>query len=349
MQRSLPDREPGAGDEQLGGAADYYRGREALLQRIFGGTVRVALDHVVVDDRKLPVVDDVIVALPPERQPASLGPGPVTTEAAATPYARDIQSTFGAEWQAFAQVLPEHTREFEQYFDLVDVDGLAGRLVADLGCGAGRYATLIAPHVGQLVVVDFSDAVHVARRNLRHTDAIFVMADVLDLPFADDSFDFVYSLGVLHHLPVDALEAVRSLRRLSPRMLVYLYYALDNRPGYYRALLRGVSAARLALARIESERARARLTSFIAGAVYWPLSRLGSALAPLALDRRVPLADFYRGKSWQRLRQDAYDRFFTRIEQRVTRAEIELLEDEQWHVRVSDQLPYWHFTYERRS
>lgn len=326
------------------GAADYYRGREDLLSRVFGADVTVDADHVVVGGRRLPVEGDVIIALDASKRPGTRDAG--TGDAA---YAPDIQATFGAEWQAFDQVLPEHRDEFAQYFDLVDLSELGGKLVADLGCGAGRYASLIAPHVGDLVVVDFSEAVFVARRNLAGTRAVFVMGDVLDLPFPDDAFDLVYSLGVLHHLPVDALDAVRSVRRLAPRVLVYLYYALDNRPAYYRELLRVVTSVRLVLARIRSERARAAVTSAIAGAVYWPLARLGQLLAPVRLDSNVPLADFYRGKSWQRLRQDAYDRFFTRIEQRVTRAQIEELRDEQWQVRVSDGLPYWHFLHERRT
>jgi hypothetical protein len=70
---------------------------------------------------------------------------------------------------------------------------------------------------------------------------------------------------------------------------------------------------------------------------------LGRAADLLGLGRHVPLYDFYRDKSLKRIEQDVYDRFFTRIEQRVSRAQILQLRSDFTEVRVSDRLPYWHF------
>jgi hypothetical protein len=61
----------------------------------------------------------------------------------------------------------------------------------------------------------------------------------------------------------------------------------------------------------------------------------------------VPLYDFYAGKSRARIEQDVYDRFFTGIEQRVSRAEIQRLRDTFRTVTISSGLPYWHFLCER--
>jgi SAM-dependent methyltransferase len=165
------------------------------------------------------------------------------------------------------------------------------------------------------------------------------MADVLDLPFRDQAFDLLVCLGVLHHLPVNALDAVRSLARLARRHLIYLYYALDNRPAYFRWALRGVTAVRGRLARVRSPRVRSAVTSALAAALYVPAAQLGRT----PFRRYVPLAETYAGKSFPRLRQDAYDRFFTSIEQRVTRDEILGLTDTFATVTVSEGLPYWHF------
>jgi len=60
----------------------------------------------------------------------------------------------------------------------------------------------------------------------------------------------------------------------------------------------------------------------------------------------VPLYETYRAKSLRRLSQDVYDRFFTRIEQRVTKADIEKLTDTFAKVIVSPDPPYWHFLLE---
>jgi hypothetical protein len=158
----------------------YYAGREATLAELFGAsTVVVHHDAVEVDGRRLPVVDDVIVAVDeaklPPRARSALGAGGPAGDA--SEFAEDIQFTFGEEWWAHGDVLPEHRREFEAYFDLVDLDGLADKRVAGVGCGSGRWASFVAPRCRELVVVDFSDAIFVARRNLRaHDNVVFSSA-----------------------------------------------------------------------------------------------------------------------------------------------------------------------------
>ena len=324
-------------------SANPYRGREEELADIFGATaVRVADEYIELDGRRLPVVDGVIVALPESRRPSASGERGAPPRRGDETFAPDIQETFGAEWTAHGSVLPEHADEFSAYFDLVDLAAFSGARVVDLGCGSGRWATFVAPRCRSLVVVDFSDAIFVARRNLTDREnVVFVMADVLDLPFRDDAFDFAYCLGVLHHLPVDALAACRRLSRLSQSLLVYLYYALDNRPGHYRVLLGGVTAVRKVLSRVRNPRARSIISFGLALTLYKPLAETGARLGRYG--RSVPLADTYAGKSLERLTQDVYDRFFTRIEQRFTRQQIRSLEDTFATVEISPRLPYWHF------
>jgi hypothetical protein len=150
-------------------------------------------------------------------------------------------------------------------------------------------------------------------------------------------------LGVLHHLPVNALDAARALRKYAPELLVYLYYALDNRPAYFRPLLAVVTAVRRWACRLRASVPREVLTWAIALSVYLPLIGVGHALRPVGAARRVPLYEAYTGKSLLRIRQDVYDRFFTPIEQRFTREEILTLRDSFREVMVSDGPPYWHF------
>jgi SAM-dependent methyltransferase len=323
-------------------ARPYYEGREAELADLFGATTAtVTADELVLDGRRLRIVEDVIVSLPADRLPPSLRG---SIGAAADAYAPDIQHTFGAEWTAHPDILDEHRREFAAYFDLVDLDGLRDARVADLGCGSGRWASFVAPHCRTLVAVDFSDAIFVTRRNLAsHPSTIFVLGDVLDLPFRDDAFDFAYCLGVLHHLPVDALDACRRLAPLTPDLLVYLYYALDNRPAHFRALLGAVTAVRRVLAGVRDERARAALTWALALTVYLPLALVWRVADRFGAGNAVPLGDTYGRSTVKRMRQDVYDRFFTGIEQRFSRQQIRTLTDTFADVEISDGLPYWHF------
>jgi SAM-dependent methyltransferase len=309
----------------------YYADKLQTLQGIFGvRDVEVKADRVRIGRAEFPIVDDVIDLMASPR-----GPGQ---------FAEDIQFTFGAEWREHGRILPEHAAEFAQYFDLVDLASLKDARVCDLGCGSGRWSWFLKDRCRELVLVDFSDAIHVARDNLRDAKhCLFFKADVLSLPFADDCADFVFSLGVLHHLPVPCLDAVRTLRRLAPRLLIFLYYALDNRPWHFRALLRAVDVARSGLSRVRSPLVRNAFALFGAVAIYRPLVALGTILRPLGLGTAVPLYEVYRGKSVRRIQQDVYDRFFTRIEQRVSRAQIAELRRDFSEVRISDSLPYWHF------
>jgi hypothetical protein len=82
--------------------------------------------------------------------------------------------------------------------------------------------------------------------------------------------------------------------------------------------------------------------------VYLPLLIAGRALEPVGLAGRVPLYEGYgHNRNLKVLEQNAYNRFFNRIEQRVTRREIEALTDTFAEVVVSEQVPYWHFLVRR--
>lgn len=337
-------------------ANSYYKDKVADLAELFGAAhVEIEQDCIVVDDVRFPVVDDVIVLLSPDRYPKRVLDllGAKRTSVSTTTqgqFATDVQDTFGEEWHAYPEMLAEHDKEFSQYFDLIDIDSLETATVCDLGCGSGRWSYHLRNRCRQMILVDFSDAIFIARRNLRDCEnALFFMADLTDLPFRRPFADLVICLGVLHHLPIPALYAVRRLRLFAPRVLVYLYYALDNRPVYFRPLLAVVTGLRQLTSRVRGSRIRGALTWLLTLAVYAPLLFVGRLLDLVGLGRFVPLYDTYKAKSLRRIRQDAYDRFFTRIEQRVTRASILRLRDTFETVTLSPNLPYWHFLCESAS
>jgi SAM-dependent methyltransferase len=328
----------------------YYQDKLETLRDLFGtANLHLEGDRLVVEGATFPIVEDVIILLDPSRQPAELRArlGKAGEAGPTGPHAADVQFSFGAEWREFSGMAPEHEAEFHSYFDQVDLQGLAEARVADLGCGSGRWSYHLRERCRELVLVDFSEAIFVARGNLRDCpDALFFMADVTELPFREAGFDLVVCLGVLHHLPIPALDAVRQIAPLAPRHLIYLYYALDNRPAHFRLLLGPVTALRRATSRVKGARARTAISWAATIGLYMPLLGLGRALRPLGLQGVVPLYDSYGGKSLRRTRQDVYDRLFTRIEQRFTRGQVEALVDTFDRVTVADTWPYWHFVCE---
>jgi SAM-dependent methyltransferase len=264
----------------------------------------------------------------------------------------DVTVGFGHEWSTFRQSeneLSQADREaiFQSYFHMFPWDELPPNPVGiDVGCGSGRWSVMVAPKVSHLHLLDASaDALAVARQNLADaTNVSFHLASVGDIPLKESSLDFAFSLGVLHHVPdtTAAIRAIASKLKVGAPFLIYLYYALDNRPWWYRAIWHFSNIFREINSRLPPNM-RLIISQIIAVVVYWPLSRF-AALAERAgfSPAAIPL-ESYRHRKFYVMRTDAYDRFCTRLEQRFTRRQIEQMLtgagfDE---IRFSDTVPYW--------
>jgi SAM-dependent methyltransferase len=164
------------------------------------------------------------------------------------------------------------------------------------------------------------------------------------MPLAPGSMDFGYSLGVLHHVPDTAgglRDAVRVLKKGAP-FLVYLYYAFDGQPFWFRWLWRMSEMGRLTISRMP-RRMRIAVTELIAALVYWPLGRTALLLEKLGVPVKAFPLSIYRRRTYYSMRTDALDRFGTRLEQRFTRRQIEqmMLDAGLRDIRFSDTQPYW--------
>jgi SAM-dependent methyltransferase len=257
---------------------------------------------------------------------------------------------FGEEWTRFDQAAlsaEDRAAIFQSYFSMVDWPALpANAVCADIGCGSGRWAAVVAPKVGTLHAVDASDAaLEVAKINMAAAgNVVFHRASVDALPFPDSSLDFAYSLGVLHHVP-DTQAAISSIaQKIKPggKFLIYLYYAFDNRPAWFRGLWRLSDLLRGALSNAPA--ALKNLSAdLIALTIYWPLARTAKLLERMdSLPASWPLA-IYRDRRFYVMRTDALDRFGTRLEQRFTRVQIEQMLTSAGFEKVqfSPTMPFW--------
>lgn len=105
-------------------------------------------------------------------------------------------------------------------------EDIRGKLVLDVGCGMGRFADVVVRWGGRVVGVDLSFAVDSAQANLGATGSFqAVQASVFDLPLREGSFDFIYSLGVLHHTPDThrAFRALPPLLREGGQIAIWVY------------------------------------------------------------------------------------------------------------------------------
>ena len=254
---------------------------------------------------------------------------------------------FGYEWTKFDQSAadPAELRYlFDRYFALFPWESLPPNARGfDLGCGSGRWARLAGPRTRSLLCVDASaDALAVATRNAPGCPPVLAAAGAL--PLQPASMDFGYSLGVLHHIPdplTGLTDAVAALQPGAP-FLVYLYYAFDNRPRWFRATWRASELLRRGVSRCPAP-VRYGLSGVLAATVYLPLAALARLLERRGKDvAGLPLSS-YRHRSFYGMRTDALDRFGTRLEKRFTRAEVADLMASAGLVRVmvSDEWPYW--------
>ena len=244
----------------------------------------------------------------------------------------DVVRGFGDEWSRFDQSAldpAEHERLWNNYFAIFPWHLLTpGSNGVDIGCGSGRWAQLVAPRVGTLECVDASkEALEVARRNLDGLSNVsFTHASVDAMPFPPGHFDFGYSLGVLHHVPdtqAGLIAATDCLKEGAP-FLLYLYYAFDNRPRWFRALWKISEALRYAISRAPLP-VRYVFTQLCAALIYWPIARLAAVVERFGMSvASFPLST-YRNLSFYTMRTDALDRLGTRLEQRFTRIEIEAM------------------------
>jgi ubiquinone/menaquinone biosynthesis C-methylase UbiE len=261
-----------------------------------------------------------------------------------------VVKDFGSEWSRFDQrSLPVYDRAkiFDDYFHMFPWGKLPAKAVgADIGCGSGRWAVLVAPRVGHLHLVDpSSDALSVAETNLAGmTNVSLHQASVGHLPFEKGSLDFAYTLGVLHHVP-DTYEAIKSVAlTLKPGapFLIYLYYGFDHRPRWFYALWWCGSLLRRVISRLPTT-AKHICCDIIAVTVYFPLARAAWLLDKAGiLPRAWPLA-YYRDLAFYVMRTNALDCFGTRLEKRFTRSQIEAMLTAAGFERIqfSDREPFW--------
>ncbi|HTQ40716.1 MAG TPA: class I SAM-dependent methyltransferase [Pirellulales bacterium] len=77
-----------------------------------------------------------------------------------------------------------------------------GAILADIGCGPGRFIEVARTKGARAIGIDYSAAVEVAEQNFKHDPNVcIVQADALNLPLKPQSLDGAFSIGVLHHTP----------------------------------------------------------------------------------------------------------------------------------------------------
>ncbi|MBU2574016.1 MAG: class I SAM-dependent methyltransferase, partial [Elusimicrobia bacterium] len=132
-------------------------------------------------------------------------------------------------WSIYSKVAEEYKREFDDVIDQhLSPGDFKGKLVLDAGCGMGRFTCFSALYgAREIVGFDLSEAVVTAQHDTFRgkENAHFFQGDIYYLPLKAGSFDIVYSIGVIHHLPDPAQGVARlsALVRPGGKLFLWVY------------------------------------------------------------------------------------------------------------------------------
>ena len=155
------------------------------------------------------------------------------------------------------------------------------------------------------------------------------------------------SIGVLHHIPdtPKALSDCVKKIKIGGYFYVYLYYALDNRGFLFRSIFFFANLLRKIISSF-SPGLKEFFCDIIAVLVYMPVVLLGRFIKWLGLKKlasAMPLSS-YHDRSFFVIRNDALDRFGTKLEQRFSKEQVKdmMLQAGLDEIRISENAPYWH-------
>lgn len=127
--------------------------------------------------------------------------------------ANKVVDGFAEQWRVYSEFLPLYREQFLNWIAPVPGDFLAGKVILDAGCGKGRHLIASSELDADFIVgMDLGGSIDVARQN-SHTreNVAWVQGDIFHPPFRPGVFDYIYSIGVLHHTP-DPQKAFQSLK-----------------------------------------------------------------------------------------------------------------------------------------
>lgn len=147
---------------------------------------------------------------------------------------RETAAAFGWQWQEFTEMHAEYREQFLDWIQPIPSEFFAGKVVLDAGCGIGRHLHWASTFgAKEAIGIDFSAAVETAYQTVGHLpNAHIVQADIFQLPFRrgnDGLFDFIYSIGVLHHTPDPEGSFHALARHIAPGGTIHVWvYGHEN-------------------------------------------------------------------------------------------------------------------------
>ena len=311
----------------------YYLDKIEILNKLFG-SIEINNDNIIINNQKFKIINDVII----------LNDLEIETDIKKL---KTVKS-FSFEWKMFSKIHKDNLNEFNDYFDQVNLIDIEDKVFADFGCGMGRWTKILNDQVSPKfnILIDYSDAIFEARKNLKHLkNCIFVKADLEKIDFKTKVIDFFICLGVLHHIPNGPEKSLQNIAKSSKKGLCYLYYNFENRNGFFKFIFTLTNYLRIIISNIENKIVRTFFVHFLTIFLYYPFILSSRVFDKFRINSsNIPLS-YYVNSKYDRILQDCYDRFFTKVENRYSKKMIKHIFHKHFNqINISDKAPYWHFS-----
>ena len=270
---------------------------------------------------------------------------------------KKVIEEFGDEWNKFDQVqlsAEEHDEQFRRYVNTPHFEEMLGKKsinIADVGAGSGRWTSKLREYFGlsSITAIEPTHAEEVLKARFQsdlNTSVVRCAFDALPNPnVPPQGFDLVCCWGVLHHTNSIETNFAKLVQITKPGGVIfcYIYYDLDFRPVWYKAIWRASNLLRYMIS-ISPRFLKGILCELIAAFIYLPIVVVGR-LFPKTSQPKLPLYGYYN-RSFYSIRTDARDRFGTRVEKRMPKKSIIKMCEENGleDIKFSDTHPYWVFS-----
>jgi len=200
----------------------------------------------------------------------------------------------------------------------VKPDELKGCKVGEIGSGTGRIVNmLLEAGVNHVIALEPSDAFDVLRENIRQPDKVKCLKTTGDQLPAFGDLDYVFSIGVLHHIqdPTPAVEAAFKALRPGGHFFVWVYGKEGNR----------LYLTFLVLLRIYAKHLPHVMLTSLVEMMYWPLVFYMKLCRVCPLPLKEYLFAIFEKMSPQKRRLVIYDQLNPSFVKYYTRLEVEKL------------------------
>ncbi len=262
----------------------------------------------------------------------------------------EVVKSFGEEWLKFQYFSNEMiARCAEEYFDLLPGNIVnKNTYVLDIGCGTGRWTKYLTGRAAFIEAIDPSNSIFAADNLLDTIENVrLTKAGIESIPFNDETFDLVMSIGVLHHTPNPTKSMIDCVKKVKKggHFYCYLYHNLESKNWFSKSLFWLGEMVRKAVCKLPMS-SKAFVCDVLAIVVYMPFIILVRLMILLGLKKaalKMPLAA-YHNKSFFIIRNDSLDKFGTSLEHRYSKEQVIAMMSKAGlsDIIVSNGIPYYH-------